>query len=818
MTTLLRELRFAARTLTKDWRFSATVLFTLALCVAANSSVFTIVYSVLLRPLPVPGAEQLILMSNQYPKAGVGDSRNSAVGDYYDRRKQVTTLSAQALFRNVSHVIRQDDAPTPVSGLGVTPTLFPLLGVSPAAGRVFTDAEGEQGNERKVILSHALWLKMFGGDRSAIGKELRLSDRPYTIIGVMPRDFQFFDSEVRYWIPVTFTPEEQKTHHSNNHFHIGRLAPGAGIAQVKSQVDAINQANLDLYPQFREALLNAGFYTRIDRLQDLMVRDVRDTLYLLWGGALFVLLIGAVNIANLTLARMNQRRKEIGTRIALGAGQWQVARQLLVENLLLAGVGGAAGVLLAGVTVQALGTLGLDRFPRAAEVHMDLPVAAYSLAIALAIGLLIGLIPSAGVFRASLAAVMQESSRGGTSGRRSRLVRQALVVAQVAVAFVLLAGSGLLLASFRNLLDADPGYRTTDVLTVSTSAIQASRQGDAALRGFMQRSLTALRAIPGVRYAGATDAIPLGGNYNDSVTLAEGYVMQPGESVISPHQVTVTPGYLEAMGVRLLRGRMLSDEDRADARLAIVIEERLARKFWPNSDPIGRRMFRPESPDLQPAPNQKWMTVVGVVGDTKLTNLEDKGNVNGVIYTPYDQRPRMSVTFALHAPGALDSVASAARRALAEVDPSLALFDVRTMDDRARLSLASRRMALTLAMGFAVLALTLSAVGIFGVLSYLLSQRMREIGIRMAMGSTAGAIFRMFLHEGSVLIGAGLALGIAGAAALERAIATQVYGVAAFDPMVMLLVALLLGVVAFSACALPARRAMTVDPVSVLHE
>jgi len=818
MTTLFRELRFAGRALRKDWRFASTVVFTLALCVAANSSVFTIVYSVLLRPLPVPAAEELVLMSNQYPKAGVGESRNSAVGDYYDRKGTVTALAQHALFRTTSQVMRQDEAPTPVTGMMVTPGLFSLLRVSPAMGRGFTEADGEKGNERKVILSEALWQKLFGGDRGAIGKEVRLSDRAYTVVGVMPRGFLFYDPEVRFWVPLSFTPEEKEARHSNSHFYVGRLAAGATPEQVRQQVAAVNHSLLDRNPDFKEALINAGFYTRVDRLQDLMVKDVRDTLYLLWGAALFVLLIGAVNIANLSLARMSQRRKEIGTRIALGAGQWHVARGLLVENLLLALLGGAAGLLLAAATVQALGTLGLDRFPRAAEVRIDLPVAAYSLGIALGIGVLIGLAPAASVFRASLAAVMQEASRGGTSGRRSRMVRQSLVVAQVGVAFVLLAGSGVLLASFRNLLHADPGFRSEGVVTVSTRAIEASRQGPAAMRSFMHRSLAAVRAIPGVRVAGATDSIPLGGDYNDSVTLAEGYVMQPGESVISPHQITVTPGYLETMGIKLVRGRLLTEEDRDGARAAIVIDERLARKFWPNQDPIGRRMFRPENPDLKAVANQRWMTVVGVVRETRLSSLEGGGNQSGAIYSAYDQNVRASVTFAMYAPGATESVAGAVRRAMAEVDASLALFDVRTMDERARMSLASRRMALTLAMGFGALALALSAVGIFGVLSYLLSQRRREIGIRMAVGSTAGGIFRMFVREGFVLIGAGLGVGLAGAAALQRAIATQVYRVHAFDPVVMASVALVLGAVALFACVWPARRAMAVDPVSVLNE
>lgn len=818
MTTLWRDFRYAARLLSKDWRYSATVIFTLTLCIAANSAIFAIVYSVLLRPLRVPESEQLLLLSNQYPRAGVGESRNSAAGDYYDRQKGITALSQQAMFKNTSHVMQIDNVATTVDGMAVTPTLFPTLQVNATVGRTFTTAEGEPGNERKVILSYALWQKLYAGSSGVIGKDLRLSDRPYQIAGVMPKDFQFYDPDVRYWVPLAFTPEQREQHHNNNWIHIGRLKAGASIAQVQEQVNAINTANLERFPMFREAVVNAGFHTRVERLQDLLVKGVRETLYLLWAGALFVLLIGAVNIANLSLARMSHRRKEIGTRIALGAGQWQIARQLLVENILVASLGGLAGLGLAWSAIRALAALGFDRFPRASEVEIDLPVALYSMGIAMCIGLLIGLIPAAGVFRASLAAVLHESSRGGSKGRRSRLVRQSLVVAQIAVAFVLLAGSGLLLASFRNLMDADPGFRTDGILTISTSAIQASRQGPAALRSLMQRSLDAIRQIPGVHHAGVTDSIPLGGNHSDSVTLAEGYIMQPGESVIAPTLITVTPGYMEAMGIRLVRGRYLNDGDRDKMLPAIVVDETVARKFWANTDPIGRRMYMPQSADLKPVPDQRWLTVVGVVRPVRQDNLEQLGSKAGTIYFAYDQQPRASITFAIHAPVASEPVVRAARAALAAADPTLALFDIRSMNERVRLSLASRRTALSLAVAFGALALLLSAVGIFGVLSYLLSQRRREIGIRLAVGSTPSGIFQLFLREGAALTGTGLLLGLAGAASMQRAIASQVYDVQPFDPIVLGSVVALLGAVAIVACLGPARRATEVDPVTVLNE
>lgn len=818
MSALIQEFRFAMRRLARDWRFAVAFLLTLSLAIGANSSVFAIVYSVLLKPLPVPEAGRLVLLSNQYPRAGVGETRFSSAGDYYDRLEAVTALSHQAMLRQANQVIQADGVATPITGMAVTPSLFPLLGLQPALGRAFTEAEGELGNERKVILSHALWQKLYAGDPNAIDKELRLNDRPYTVTGVMPQGFLFYDSEARYWIPLAFTAEQKRGHHSNNWIHIGRLKSGAARAQVQAQVDALNAANLERFPEFREAIASTGFHTRVDGLQELIVGDVRDTLYLLWGGAAFVLLIGAFNIANLALARVNQRRKEIGTHIALGAGPWPVARQMLAENVLLGSTGGLLGLGIAAMALRSLAAFGLDRFPRAGEVQVDLPVAAYSLAIAVTIGLLVAGLPAAGVFRASLASIMRESTRGGTGSRRSRIWRQGLIVVQIGAAFLLVAGSGLLLASFRQLLHTDPGYKTSGVLTISTSAVRAARQGQPALRGLIDRSLEAVRHVPGVISAGVTDSIPLGGVFNDTVTLPEGYVRKPGESVVSPNLVSVTPGYLETMGIRLTQGRYFTEGDRAGAPTAIIIDESVARRFWPGRDPVGRRMFSISSADLKPRPDERWLNVVGVVRPVRLASLDGQGNSAGTIYFAYDQEPRSRITFAIAAKEPTEGIVKAIREAILQVDPSLALFDIRPMEERVRLSLASRRASLSLALAFGILALLLSTIGIFGVLSYLLSQRRKEIGIRMAVGSTARGIFRMFVGEGLILTAAGLSVGFAGSMALQKVIAGQVYQVHPLDPVVFGASALVLGVAALVACAIPARVAMRTDPVSVLGE
>lgn len=813
------DLKYGIRSLWRDKGFAFTVLFTFAVCIAANAALFAIVNSVILRPLPVADANSILIMSNDYPNAGVRGSNNSASGDYFDRLHAMTVFESQAVFRPRNQTVELNGSPQQIRGMLVTPSWFHLLRVSPMIGRPFAEEEGEVGRDQEVILSYGLWKQLYAGDKSVLGGNLRISGRPFTIVGVMPPNFNFVEPEVRLWMPLAFSPEEKTVHHSNNWYHIGRLNPGATLEQAQAQVDALNRENLERFPELKELLINAGFHTTVKPLVDMLISGVKGTLYLLWGGAFLVLLIGGLNVANLALARLAMRRKQMATRIALGAGRAQLARQLLLENLVLALLGGIGGVGLGAGVLRMLNAIGLEKFPRAGEVHMDSTPILVSIGLSLAAGLFIALFPLASLSGIGINDALREEGRTGTSGKKSSRVRQLLVTAQVGFAFTLLMGAGLLLASFRLLLQVDPGFHPKGVMSASLSLPRAKYSQPEDLRNFMNRALLAVRAIPGVSSAGATEAIPLGSNHSDSVILAEGYQMKPGESLISPLNITVTPGYFETMGISMVRGRTFNDRDNETAPRVIIVDERLARHFWPNRDPIGQRMYFPSDAKdlLKVSEKTEWFTVVGVAHTLRYENLDDSGASLGAYYLSYLQRPDNTFTFALKTTGDPASFVHPLRNEISRLDPDLALFDIHSMPERIDLSLSSRRTSMLLANAFGGVALFLASLGIYGVLAYLVAQRTREIGIRVALGSTPSRILRLVLREGFKLVAMGFVLGIVGAAFLQKAVATQIYGIRPYDPLVLAGVMALLAGIALVACAVPARRAMGVDPVVVLR-
>ena len=834
---MISDIRVGLRLLWRDKAFTLTAALTLALCIGANTALFSVVHNVLLRPLPVPESDRIVLMGNAYPGAGSGAAAgsNSGVPDYYDRLRETDVFEEQALYNSANQSVDQNGTPLRVRVTRATPSFFRLLRIAPALGRTFAESDGEIGNEKKVVLSYALWQSQFGGDPGAVGKDIRLDGQPFTVVGVMPKDFYFLNPNVMLWRPLAFTAQQKsdEQRHSNNFQHIGRLKPGARIEIARQQIDALNVRNLEKFPALKPLLINAGFHTTVYPLQETLVRDIKATLYLMWGGALFVLLIGCVNVANLVLVRSRSRLKELAMRLALGAGRWRIARQLVTESVILTTIAAAAGLAVGYGALRLLGTINIQDLPRGAEIRLDGVVVAYTAGIAAVIGFVLGLIPVANVLPANLTVVLREEGRSGTAGRGARALRRTLVVAQVAFAFVLLVGAGLLFASFRQVLAVQPGFNPDGVLTASISLPRGRYGNDQALIAFTHEALQRLRALPGVTAVGATDTIPFGGNNSDSVILAEGYQMKPGESVISPSQVVVTPGYFEAIGVTLKRGRFFDERDAAtrpaipDAggrpglgASSIIVDETLAKRFWAGRDPIGRRMYFPNDIKDLTAITDKTVfhTVVGVIGDVKLHDLTEGSKSVGAYYFSMNQAAASGLTFAIRTAGDPLSLTSAVRGVLNGLDRELPVFDTQTLDARLEKSLVSRKSPVLLSLSFGVVALGLSAIGIYGVLAYLVTQRRREIGIRIALGSSTRAIFELVLREGLLLIAGGFVLGAIGALLLRRSLESQLFGVSSADPIVLVAVTAILATVAVAACALPARRATLIDPIVALSE
>jgi predicted permease len=813
-------LAFAVRSLFRDRGFSAAAFLTLALCIAANTALFGVVHSVLLKPLPVPDSDRLVFIYNSYPGAGA-ERGGSGVPDYFDRVKGMPSLDSIALYDTRNRSTGETGRPERVLVMETTPSYFRVARVNAELGRTFVEAEGEPGHDDKVVLSHAYWQERFGGDRKIIGRELRLDGKPFTIVGVMPASFQFLETEARIWTPLAFTAEQKsdERRHNNSWTSVGRLRDGATIGQAQAQLNMLNAAALDLVPALKPLLVNAGFHTVVVPLKDDLVRNIKGRLYLLWAGTLLVLLIGCVNVINLALVRTHSRSRELATRLALGAGRADVARQFFSESFMLTGAAGLAGLLAGWGLIRALTGLDLAQIPRGGEIGLGLVPVVFTLGLSAVLGLVIGGFPLASAFTLDINAVLHESGRTGTGGRGPRLLRRALVVTQVAVAFLLLVGTGLLLASFRQILAIDPGFDAQHVLTAYVRLPASRYAGDKELRGFTDDALRRIRGLAGVTAAGATDSVPMTDDRSDSVILAEGYQMKPGESVISPTRVTTAPGYFESMKIPLVHGRYFEDRDSADAPRVVIVDTRLAKRFWPGQNPVGRRMYQPQSAKDVLGTNDQthFLTVVGVVGEVKTDGLVSPRTPVGAYYLAMAQDTSRYMAFTVRSAGDPRALAAPLRAAINALDPELPVFSVRTMEQVTDESLVTRRWPMLLSMGFGVVALLLSALGIYGVLAYLVTQRTKEIGIRMAIGGTPRTIFDLVLKEGLVLLGVGFVVGGVGLFWLSRALSSQLYGVRPSDPTVIALAGLALGVIALVACAIPARRATRINPVVALN-
>ncbi|HSM59446.1 MAG TPA: ABC transporter permease [Longimicrobiales bacterium] len=821
METLLRDVRSGLKLLWKEKTFSATVLVTLAVCIGSNVAIFGVVHRVLLEPLPFREPDRLVTVFNSYPGAGAVRASNGSV-DFFQRRENVAAFEDVALYQGSGNTVGEVGSTERVSTMRVTPSFFPLLGVEAAVGRTFTEEAMEVGHQYEVVLTHAYWEEHFGGAPDVVGRELRVDARPYTVVGVLPPDFIVPGrQDARFFLPLAFTDAQRQLDawHSNDFSMIARLRPGASVEQAREQNHALNESLIDRWPvpNARQLLEDAGYTTVVVPTQEDLVRDARGPLYMLWAGVGFVLLIGCVNIANLMLARAHARVGEVATRLALGAPRARVGRQILTESIVTGVVGGLAGMGLGAVGIRLLKTIGAAELPMGTQIGIDGTVVLFTLALAVGAGIVFGSIPMVQVMRGDLSPVFRIDFRTGTAGRRAVLVRSGLVTAQVALAFVMLIGAGLMLMSFRAALSVDPGFEPDNVLTGFVSLPGARYEDMESRRQFADELVARLRAIPGVEGASLTAQLPFTGNFSSSVAMPEWYVPRPGESVLSPLTTWVSPGYFETMGIELVEGRLFEESDGPGTTSVVVLDKWLADRYWPDRSPLGDRMIYGAVPGMDSIPPEDVLTIVGVVETIRHNDLTAPASEHvGAYYLSMRQRPRSFLTLVVRGATEVTSLTPAVRQAVSAIDPELPLFGVQTMRSRIDESLAGRRVPLMLLGVFAAVALFLAMVGIYGALAYSVSQRGREIGIRMAMGSAPEDVFRQIVGQGMRVTGVGLLVGAGAALGLTRLLRSLLFGVQPTDVRVMAAVALTLAGVGLIACLVPARRATGVDPVRAL--
>ncbi|HEY7187024.1 MAG TPA: ABC transporter permease [Vicinamibacterales bacterium] len=816
----IQDITLGHRTLRKDWGYTTTAVVTLAICLAGNAAILPSVNGILLHPLQVPEPERVVLMANQYPLVEKRVGIVSAPPDYEDRLRSVTALEEQAMYNYAVETIESGGLPARTLGLIATPSLHRVLRVTPALGRAFVDNEATPGNDRRVILSDGLWREISGGDPAIVGKTIRLTGRDFTVVGVFPPAFSFAGAEIRFWIPLALDARQRsdERRHANGWFSVGRMRPGTSIAQVQEQLKALDAANLNRFPQMKPLLVSTGFYTSVAPLGDMLIRNVKTPLTLVWGAALAVLFVGVINLGHLALARSRIRLHELGTRLAIGARTSDLVRQLLVEGWIIA----AAGTGLALIAGRWLARLVSTARPAGLSVPsaatLDGDAIRIVVVLGISVGALIGIISALPLFTTRLGAMLKEATRSELRGRTSRTARRTLIVAQMACSFVLLVGAAVLWASVRTLLASDLGVRIESVITGSISLPRQLYASDDDARAFVNRSLEAIRRLPGVDAAGASTIMPMSNNFSSGPINAEGYIPTRGEPPVGSLRAIVTPGYFEAAGTRLVRGRFFDERDNDAGTRTIVIDEQLARRFWGNADPIGRRVYRPENPSemLAPGPATRWLTVIGVAAHARLRGPEADDDVPPS-YVPYAMNAPRDLGFLVRTSIDPATIAAQMRSAIASIDREIPLFDIRTLTERTDLAIATRRTTMQLATVFALVAVMLSAVGLYGVLTYVVTRRTHEIGVRLAVGSTPRGIVRLIVREGLALAVGGVVVGAIAMLSLRRLLASYVNGVSAADPQIMTIVAIGLAAIALVACVYPARRATRVDAIQVLR-
>jgi putative ABC transport system permease protein len=799
MDQLWRDLRYAVRTLARSPGFTAVAVLTLALGVGANTAIFSVVNAVLLRPLPYEQPDRLVKVEEINPD---GNPNTVSFLNYADWRQAGGPFESLAVFREIAVNLTGRSEPERAPGALVSANFFHTLGIAPAAGRYFAEREDRSGSDGVVVISHSLWQRRFGGEARAVGATLSVDGRPFTVIGVAAPGFDY-PQKADVWVPVSHdVPDILENRGLHAYLVIGRLRQGVPAGRADTHLQAVAGRLGQEYPA-----TNRGYGASVEPLQQALVEDVRPTLVVLLGAVGFVLLIAAANVANMMLARGTSRRRELSIRAALGASRWQVVRQLLTESVLIAIVGGGLGVLLAAWGVDALLALGPAHLPVGDGIVLDRMVFAFTFAVSIATSLVFGLIPAAQAARWNPEPSLRESGRGSGGVERQR-TRRLLVISQIALALLLLIGTGLMVQSFRRLQAVDAGFDAERVVSARVSLPRAD--GDTArVLGFYQELVRRASALPGVRAAAAVSYLPLGRGAATYRFNVEG--RPPVEPQLRPRAEfnTVTPGYFEVMGIPLLQGRDFDDRDRWEAPATVVINQTMAKRYWANESAVGKRMTFGEPEE------NAWMTVVGVVADVRQHSLT--AEIKPQVYMAHGQVGVEEMALLVGSTLRPSSLASAIKGVVRGIDPSVPVSAVRLLSEVRGEFVATERFRTLVLATFGLLALALAAIGVYGVISYGVVQRTREIGIRMALGARRAEILRLVVGESMITVGVGILAGVLAAVALSRFIASLLYAVRPDDPTTFLAISLLIATVALAASLIPARRAMRVDPASTLR-
>jgi putative ABC transport system permease protein len=821
MMTLLNDIRYGARMLLKNPGVTIIVIIALALGIGANTAIFSVVNAVLLRPLPYQESERLIFLNEKSP---VLDEMSISYPNFVDWRQQNQTFEKMGVYNRASYNLTgAGEAERIVTGQ-VSADLFSVLRVNPLHGRVFTNDEDKPGGTPVVVLSYGMWQRRFGGQTSILNQAITLNNKSYTVIGVMPESYAY-PSRVEMWVPVGQLSDQPSWQSRGNHpglYGVARLKPGATFEQAEADMNNI-AANLE--KQYADT--NTGNRVRLRPLLEIFVTDVRRGLWVIFGAVGFVLLIACANIANLLLARASARKKEMAIRTAVGASRWRIARQLLTESILLSLIGGALGLLLAKGGISLILYVSPNAIPRSREIGLDWTVLAFTVGVSFLTGILFGLIPAIQAGEVDVHETLKESGRSVSS---RHWLRSLLVVVEVATTLGLLIGAGLMVRSFYLLQKVNPGFSHEQLTSVSISLPQKKYATEEARSSFYNHLLENIRSLPGVEATAAASGPPLGNNGWQTSFVIDGQPVPPREHTPLMEACLVTPDYFRAMNIPVLRGRVFTDRDdrshlagrdlsklnenqRSIAAVnKIVIDEEFAKRYWPNEDAVGKRV------KLGTAADAPMLEVIGVVGRVKMESLnQNSDRVQG--YFAFNQLPQGGMTVVIKGASDPNQLISSVRGAVKAIDPDQPIYSPRTMDEIRAESVAPERLNLTLLSLFAGIALILAIVGIYGVMSYSVTQRTHEIGIRMAIGARPLDVFKMILGHGMKLALIGVALGLVFAFALTRLMATMLFGVEPTDATTFAGISILLIAVALLACYLPGRRATKVEPtISLRYE